>query len=362
MNRPTFSLLLIACALISESCLAQSGPASPSAKATFTANKPAVAGNLALLTTAKTALNAEAFGFPLKCDQDDNLYLKNSVDGVPGIHKLNPAGKQLVVVQPKTATPEVNIAIAHYFSIARSGDVYQYVNSWDKPHHLVYVYKSDGSFKSYVKLQESFPWTPAQVAAFPSGNLLVTGLEYDQDRKAAKWPFTGIFSSDGTLLKEVKLEDDDAIHDMAAVGDSRVVSPGVPGVNSAIGLGQVDLANDGNIYVMRRLSPAIVYAISPEGGVVRRFTVDAGQPDYVPDSMHIAGNRIAVQFVHPQSEDQLIKVVDLEGRELTTYHVDRALPSPLGYAIACYTSSPDRFTFLGESDDGRLTLNVAGPK
>jgi len=307
-------------------------------------------------------MNAGTFGFPLKCDQDGNLYLKNSIDGVPGIHKLDPEGRQMTVIQANAAAPDVKIAAAHYFSIAKNGYVYQHVGSWNKPHYLVYVYGPEGSFKSCVKLQESFPWTPAQVAAFPSGNLLVTGLEYDRDRKAAKWPFTGIFSPDGTLLKEVKFEDDDAIHDMAAAGDTRVTSPEAPGVNHAVGSGQVDLANDGNVYVMRRLSPAILYAISPEGEVVRRFTVDAGQPDYMPDSMHIAGNRIAVQLVHPQSEDQLIKVVDLEGRELATYHVDRTLPSPLGYAIACYTSSPDRFTFLGETDDGRLTLNVAGPK
>jgi hypothetical protein len=360
MRRSIFSLLLIACSLSGEG-FAQSVSAPPSGdlKAAPATSQPATAQpvRLVLQTTVKTALNATSFRWPLRCDSNGNVLLRNLVDGVPGIHKISPAGKELAVFQPNTAISDEKIAVAGYFSLTND-DVYQYVNSWNK-RHLVYLYSSDGHFKSYTTLEIGFPWMPYQVAAFPSGNILVTGVEYDRDRNAARWPFTGIFSTEGTLLEEVKLEDDDAIHDMAEAGDSRVTSPETPGINWAIGSGQVDLANDGNIYIMRRLSPAVFYAISPGGEVVRRFTVDAGQPDYMPDSMHIAGNTIAVQIAHPQNGDQLIKIVDLKGNELATYHVEPA--SPLGHGIACYTTNPTRFTFLGEAD-GKVTLNIAGPQ
>jgi hypothetical protein len=363
MTRAFFLLLAILCSPSSGQQLPRLTPASTAgdSKSSPAAPPPSSSAlrTLATLKTVKASVSAGSFGFPLKCDQAGDLYLRNEIDGVPGLHKLNPNGKEIGAFLPRDATPAAKIARAGYFSMARDGSLYQYVSSWDKPHYMVYAFWPNGTLRSKVVLQVPFPWTPAQVAVFPSGDLLVTGLEYDADQNAAKWPFTGLFSSSGALLKEIKIEDDGAIHDMAEVGDARVTSPEAPGTNRAVGLGQVDLASDGNIYVLRRLSPAILYAVSSAGEVVRRFTVDAGQPDYMPNSMHIAGNRIAVQLAHPQNGDQIIKVVDLEGHELETYHVERA--SSLGYAIACYAANPDRFTFLGESEDGRLTLNVAGP-
>ena len=41
--------------------------------------------------------------------------------------------------------------------------------------------------------------------------------------------------------------------------------------NRAVGWGQTEPAKDGNIYSMRRASPADFYAISPGGEVVKRF-------------------------------------------------------------------------------------------
>jgi len=365
MRRHIFLILMIGGSLGSTNCLAQTPVVPPSAASNSTSSTKTHEAasrllDLSLLSTVKaTYVNAGMFLWPLKCDRDSNLYLRNLTDGVPGIHKLSSDGKQLAVFQPDSATPDLKIDVAGYFSVSTDGNVYQLIG----PHEInryLFVYKPDGNLRSYVKLATGFPWVPAQVAPFPSGDVLVTGLEYDHDRtNPVKWPYTAVFSSTGAVLKEVRLEDDDTIHDMAAAGDARVVSPEAPTVNHAVGLGHMEAANDGNIYLMRRLSPAILYAISPKGEVVRRFTVDAGQPDYMPQSMHIAGNRIAVQFAHPQSDDQLIKIVDLEGHELVAYHVAR--DSPLGFALACYSTNPERFTFLGVADDHTVTLNLAEP-
>jgi hypothetical protein len=226
------------------------------------------------------------------------------------------------------------------------------------------VYKSDGSYKSLIKLQPGFAWIPSTLAVFASGNLLVSGLEYDKNEKRFVWPFTAIFSSDGTLLKEVKLEDDDTLRDMAASGDSRVSSSTNPSSNFAIEFGQSQAASDGNVYLMRWVTPTIFYALSPGGGVVRRFLVDPGDENFKPAEMHVAGSRIAVLFYHPQTGELLMKIVDLEGHEIATYDQAKVNGKPttndaLGSAFACYTDDPQRFTFLTTGDGQKLELRAA---
>lgn len=71
---------------------------------------------------------------------------------------------------------------------------------------------------------------------------------------------------------------------------------------------------DGNIYLMRWTAPAIFYAISPGGEVVRRFTVDPGDRNYRSVTMHISGSRIATLFLQPHTKETLMKITDLEGQ------------------------------------------------
>jgi hypothetical protein len=319
-------------------------------------------GHLVLASTLKAPAElAGTFFDPLKCDQDGNLYLRLYTDTITAIHKLNPKGERVAIFEPGSATSDLKVDFGLYFSVAPDGYLYQLTFVQEMTRY-VFIYKSDGSYKSMIKLQPGFPWNPTQVAPFAGGNILVSGLEYDKDPNSPMWPFTGIFSSDGTLLKEIKLEDDEEIHDLAASGDPHVVPPGHPSSNQAVSLGAMELAADGNIYLMRRLSPAIFYAVSPGGEVVRRFIVDPGQPDYLPDSMHIAGSTIATQFTRSLGGQKLFKIVDLEGHEIATYDDPKGNEkTSLGSAFICYSTNPERFTYLGMTDDAILTLKIAEP-
>lgn len=301
---------------------------------------------------------AVGFDYPLTCDADGNLYLKSTSSGVSGIRKLNTKGERIALFQP-SRNPDLKIDAAGYFSIAQDGDLYQLIF----PHELtryVMVFGPDGNYKSSIKLQPGFAWIPSTMAVFPSGNLLISGLEYDQEKKSTMRPFTGIFGAGGALLKEIRLEDDDALRDLAASGDARVTSPTNPSANHAVEFGQMSFASDGNIYLMRWITPTIFYAISPGGEVVRRFTVDPGDPDYRPAEMHISGSRIAVLFFQPQTLDKRIIIVDLEGREIGSYDELRQNGQPkygvLGTAFACYTENPTRFTFLTTAENNSLSL------
>jgi hypothetical protein len=305
---------------------------------------------------------ANSFDLPITCDNDGNLYLQSEQFGTSGIRKLNAKGERVALFQPN-ANPEMKIIGVGDYAISPSGELYEFVLPEEITRYVM-VYKSDGSYKSLIKLQPGFAWIPSTLAVFASGNLLVSGLEYDKNEKRFVWPFTAIFSSDGTLLKEVKLEDDDTLRDMAASGDSRVSSSTNPSSNFAIEFGQSQAASDGNVYLMRWVTPTIFYALSPGGGVVRRFLVDPGDENFKPAEMHVAGSRIAVLFYHPQTGELLMKIVDLEGHEIATYDQAKVNGKPttndaLGSAFACYTDDPQRFTFLTTGDGQKLELRAA---
>ena len=163
-------------------------------------------------TVSVSSEDVGLFYAPIRCDGDGNIYFETDAYGVAGIRKLAPNGERLAVFQPGTNPDFKKIDSTSYFSVAGSGELYELVF----PHELtryVFEYRPDGSYKRAIKLEPGFPWMPSSVAVFPSENLLVSGLEYDREQTSAMWPFTGIFSSDGALLKEIKLSDDETLRD-----------------------------------------------------------------------------------------------------------------------------------------------------
>lgn len=303
---------------------------------------------------------AEVFQEPLRCDADGNLYLRTDPSGAGAIRKLDSKGEKVAILRPSSSNIKVNRPLS--FAIAADGDVYQLISALEVTRY-VFVYNKDGGVKSEIKLQPGFPFFPKHIAVFSNGDMLISGMKYDEDRRAAMWPFTGIFAPDGTLRRELDLKDDQKIHDMAASGDPKVTLPEMPSANRAISGGAAETGLDGNVYLMRKLSPAIIYAISP-GGSVRRFEVDPGQPDFLPTNMHVGGDRIAVLFWEPQTHDEILKVVDLHGRKIATYNeaAEKGGGHALGLAFICYAQNPERFTFLETMDANRLGLITAAPQ
>lgn len=329
---------------------------------TPTVSENAPASTEHYLTTAETitAPAEAATGFTkLDCDADGNLYLGAESPGALAIRKLNPKGERIAVYEPG-ANPDVKIWNAGDYSLTKDGELYVWVGAKDEITRYVLVFKSDGSYKERIKLEPGFPWLPASLAVFPNGELLMTGQAYVKETSRPMLPFTGIFASNGKLLKEINLEDDVRVHDLAAAHDSHVVSSVNPTSNRAVAWGRMAAAKDGNIYVMRWLSPAEFYAISPGGEVIRRFTVDPGKPDYMPIQMHIAGNRIAVLFAEHQTLGTILKVVDLEGNELESFEDARIdgkpKHGPIGLAFACYSLNPEIFKFLTTDDEHRIQI------
>jgi len=356
MPKLFFPVCLIA--LVSFGCWGQSSPAGTAQPSPIKETMPASILHLTPVETT-TAPAEVATGFTdLACDSDGNLYLASDVPS-SAIRKLNAKG-ELVAIFQADANPDIKVWGSGSFAVAQDGEVYHWVGAKTEITRYVLVFKPDGNYKSAIKLQPGFPWIPASIAVFANGTLLMTGQEYAPEHGKPMLPFTGIFSADGRLLKEVSLEDDEKLYGMAVAHDPHVTSSMNPTGNRAVSWGRMEAAKDGNVYVMRWLTPAVIYAVSPGGEVVRRFTVDAGRDDLMPVQMHVAGNRIALLFTQPHTGEKVIKVVDLDGKELATYDELREHGKPklgtLGSAFACYTLNPERFTFLVTTDDHRIQL------
>ena len=289
----------------------------------------------------------------LQCDGNGNIYLGTDAAAYPGIRKLNSKGELIASFKPDT-NPDVTIMGAGHYFVTRDGEVYQSVFAKDEPTSYVLIFKNDGSYKSNIKLEPGFGWIPANVSVFPHGELLMTGQQFTKGRPSI--PVTGIFSADGRLLKRLDLEGDGPIKEAALA--SKAPLDALP-TDHTITWGKSAVANDGNVYVMRYLSPAMVYAISPGGEVVRSFTVDPGISGAMPVEMRISGNRIAIFFTLRSTHEKTMKIVDLEGHELATYDDQKIdtknKPAPL-IAFACYAATPERFTFVTYGEQGKIHL------
>jgi hypothetical protein len=316
------------------------------------------------LTAAESVISKTetAWGFTeLSCDSDGNVFLGPAGNG-DAIRKIN-AKAELVASFTPEANPDVKVYGVGRYSVSRDGELYVPVGSQETHGWHLLVFKSDGSYSTNIKLDAGFGVQPATVTVFANGNLLITGMKLDRSSKLFIVPFTGIFRSDGRLLKEITLEQDEHLPDTSAMSN---LQPGqaVPVItNRAVGWGQTEAAKDGNIYVMRWSSPVAFYAISAGGEVVKRFKVDPGAAYYVPDGMHIAGNRIAVMFRHG-TDDRILRIVDLDGRELASYTISSdEIPASQRLGIfACYSQNPERFTFLSSDDGFKLKITLAEPQ
>lgn len=295
---------------------------------------------------------------PMKCDADGNVYVRlydEVLQMRAPVKKIDAEGQ----VQASFAIgkdPEFQDARGggQDFFISSEGDFYQLATS--KSGHYIVKFGKDGSYKSKVKLEPGL--TPFRFAAFPEGEFLLSGLvSATPEDPVLRTPLTVLIDANGKVLRRISLDADEQLEQASAIGDSDVVPPGRTGGNRAVNLGSAVAASDGNVYLMRWTSPAVLYGISAGGEVVRKMTVDPGIPGLKPLGLHAAEGRLAVMFRNQETREAIFKVVSLAtGDEVATYQSDS-----LGPAFICYSVDPERFTFL-TTNDGRLAVMHAEPR
>jgi hypothetical protein len=219
--------------------------------------------------------------------------------------------------------------------------------TWSRDPPWLAVFSADGKPKSRVQLDPP-GFLPYQLAVFPSGESLVSGLEFVHSRRAfgAFKSFTAIYDKNGHLQKQLSLPEDAEIDADAERGDSRYAHGPMFG-NFAVSSGRARLGDDGNVYLMRRTSPATVYVISSSGELLRTLSIEPADHGQMPYDMRIAEGRIAVEF-----ENWNFTVVDATtGLKISDYSDDKSV----GGVFACYSAKPERFTFLKVAN-GKLQM------
>jgi len=109
---------------------------------------------------------------------------------------------------------------------------------------IVDTFAPDGTRQSSVALERPpIPFFPSQLAVFHSGEILISGLQYQPGSKAG----TAIYDPTGHLIKQVVLDGDvDAI-----AQDTRAQQKNTSAIDTAVAI----TGDDGLVYLIRATSP-----------------------------------------------------------------------------------------------------------
>lgn len=207
----------------------------------------------------------------------------------------------------------------------------------------------DGRRESAVHL-DAARFFPFQLAVFPSGEILLAGIQRGtRESPHSNKVFTALYDARGHLVKQLSLDQDPEIERPNESGDVRYVG--------------ATTGEDGNVYLMRRASPATVYVISSTGEVVRKLVIAPPSAGQTPGAMQASKNKLAVLFYNECTartcKGASYTVVDtVTGEKLADY----VAGGDVGGAFACYAPDPDRFFFLQMSGEHRLEILEARPR
>jgi hypothetical protein len=309
-----------------------------------------------------------AFMSPSKCDADGNLYIRKYAIDRPmlgPVVKIDANGKRTALFDP-AAFSQLALDRADAFSPASDGGMYQIAQGGVlKPRIYVLHFSSDGSPASPTRLEADFE--VYTFAAFANGNFLVSGVKRDvQDRNDHGRNFTAVFSADGRELAQLSFPEAQG-QDPQGAAKAGTKSNAAARQNEArkdaekdaekpaptLDLADAEVGIDGNLYVMRGSSPALVYVIAPIGKILKTLKISAPLPGAMPSAFHLSGNRLAISFWNEESQSQTVIVADAQtGRKIATY----ADATGVGTSFACYSANDGVFTFLKLGEGSELEV------
>src|SRR5712692_9778878 len=332
--------------------------------------KSVVSGSTILLRASSTMNVASemggAFMSPSKCDADGNLYIRKLAMDRPllgPVVKIDREGKRIALFDP-AAFSQLALDRADAFSPASDGGMYQIAQSGVlKPRIYVLHFSSDGSAASPTRLDADFE--VYTFAAFADGNFLLSGVRRDVENKNDRGRnFTAVFSADGRELAQLTFQSQGtakaeskasagASQKEAAKAGQKQIQGDAETSAPMLDLAEAEEGSDGNLYVMRGSSPALVYVIASSGKIMKTLKIGAPQPGAVPSAFHVSGNRLAISFWNEESKSQMVVVADAQtGRKIASY----ADATGLGTSFACYAANDGVFTFLKLGEGNALEV------
>ena len=299
---------------------------------------------------------------PSKCDADGNLYIRKLAMDRPllgPVVKIDADGKRTALFDP-AAFSKLALDRADAFSPAADGGMYQIAQSGVlKPLSYVLRFSSDGSPSSPTRIDADFE--VYTFAAFASGNFLVSGVQRDvQNRNDRGRNFTAVISADGRELVQLSFQQPlqpAKGSKRSDAGESKEQAQKKPANDAGESVPMLDLADaevgsDGNLYVMRASSPALVYVIAPSGKIMPLLKV-AGPAGALPGAFHVSGNRVAILFWNEENQSGTMVIADAQtGRRIASY----ADATGMGTSFACYSANDGIFTFLKLGEGNALEV------
>jgi hypothetical protein len=362
-------VLLVFAGISARTSAAQINSAAPSAPAHVPVSGSSPSGSTISLHIASTMNVASemggAFMSPSKCDGDGNLYIRKFAMDRPllgPVVKIDPDGKRTALFDP-AAFSQLALDRADAFSPASDGGMYQIAQSGVvKPRIYVLHFSSDGSPSSPTRLDADLE--VYTFAAFASGNFLLSGVQRDvQNRNDRGRNFTAVFSADGRELAQLSFQKPQGAAKAGvksgAGGRQKEARQDAEKPAPPLDLADAEVGSDGNLYVMRSSSPALVYVIAPSGKIMQTLKIASPQPDTAPGAFHVSGNRLAISFWNEESRSQTVVVADAQtGRKIASY----ADSTGLGTSLACYSANEGVFTFLKLGEGNALEVIRAEPQ
>jgi hypothetical protein len=299
-----------------------------------------------------------SFALPTACDEKGRLYVKLlTPDGDNGgsLLRFSKTGVQ-------EAAFDMSAAVGfNVFAVRPKGGV---STVQDEQGYSVVNFGPDGKRESMVHLDGAH-FFPSQLALFPSGEVFLSGIQRGTRESPGTYKaFTAVYDSRGHLVKQLSLDEDNEIERAIEAGDARYAGSPKQG-NKGVTLGMAVSGDDGNVYLMRRTSPASVYVISSTGEVVRKLVIAPPFAGQMPGGMQVSQNKIALMFRRDCTSSITCEgaasytVVDaITGEKLADY----SSGDGVGGAFACYASEPERFFFLQMSEKHRIEILEARPK
>ncbi|HVN17130.1 MAG TPA: hypothetical protein VMU05_00105 [Dongiaceae bacterium] len=279
------------------------------------------------------------------CDGSGNFYSYISNNEVPATYRLSKISASGAVLRQHDLAAIVPGITITAFSVLSDGTTYAAgITPSARGKLWVIVIANDGSPAKRIELQTQ-PFAPNQLVAFSSGELLVSG---SRDTK----PVTQLFDSNGSLLRDIYEGEDEVLAQRAQAGE--LSATGTWG-NKAVWRGDAVLGSDGNAYLLRAVSPALVYVISHEGAIIRKVSIESPLPGLTPHVLRAGPDRLAVSFVQEGMTLGLIKVVTNAGKNIGVYSSDQ--PGAYPGLPGCYDGSS--FSFLSRPEDKDIVITVA---
>jgi hypothetical protein len=296
---------------------------------------------------------------PMKCGLDGVLYARfASASSEPGVTLIGDDGKMISKIR-LSEIPEFSENDFYDFAPA-SGNVFL-LSGKEKPHfptvtnYYISRFKIDGTYISSALLDIGFrpDFEPRGLAAFPTGNLLISGVAKGHDVPFV--PLTAIFTEAGQFLHQVVLKDDVTDND----AKQKTIDSSFPPAQQKRNLIEVTFlrsADDGNVYLMRNTPTGPVFVVTP-GGSARRIPLAPPVNGADLEGVMADGGLLVAQYRSPDSAERhthYFVVMETSAGKVreTVRYVNDYTKNAVG--MSCYRNGV--YTFIAGAPDGGLQL------